>query len=265
MTHVTKHPPGNWCWLELVTTDPEAAKRFYGDLLGWEFHDTPAGEGMVFTFIRLHGDDVGALYAQPAAQRQQGVPVHWLGYVAVADSDAAAERTEALGGRVLAGPFDVGTAGRNAILADSQGAAFGVWQAREHVGAHRVEEPGAMAWRTLMTHDPAKAGEFYGGLFGWGWKESVTIPDYSEWTRGPEEGSGEGRKVHGGAMTLPEEWRHGTAHWIHYFQVEDPDATAARAEELGGTVPVPPTDIPGGGRFAYVTDPQGGAFAVLRL
>jgi len=259
MTRMTEHPHGHWCWMELSTTDADGAKAFYGELLGWDFFDTPAGPDMTYTFLRLDGDDVGALYAQPAAQREAGVPPHWLIYAAVDDVDAAVARIGELGG-VAEGPYDVGEAGRCAMVTDPQGARFALWWAGEHCGAARLGEPGAWVWSELLTRDPEAAEAFYGGLFGWGCQASPSAPPgtYSEWKDGDESV--------GGLMELPAEWGGAVPpHWMLYLQVEDPDATAARAAELGGRVEVPPTDVPGVGRFTLLADPQGARFTAMRL
>jgi hypothetical protein len=244
--------------MELSTTDADGAKAFYGELLGWSFFDTPAGPDMTYTFLRLGDDDVGALYQQPPAQREAGVPPHWLLYVAVDDVNAAAARAGELGGTVE-GPYDVGDAGRCAMVNDPQGARFALWWAGEHCGAARLREPGAWAWSELLTSDPAAAGEFYSGLFGWGRQASPSAPAgaYTEWKDGEES--------IGGMMAIPDDWEGVPPHWMLYLQVEDPDAVHARAVELGARVEVPPMDIPDVGRFTLLADPQGARFTALRL
>lgn len=257
MTQVTRHPAGRWNWMELATSDPEAAKGFYGELFGWDFHDTPAGPGMTYTFIRLDGDDVGALYAQPKEQQDRGVPPHWLLYVAVDDADAVAARAGDLGGRVTAGPFDIGSAGRSAFLADPRGAVFGLWQAKEHPGAHRIGETGAMIWTELATDDLVEAERFYTGLFGWGVRTDTGEPPYTEFRQGETSVAG--------MLEIQPEWGPVPPHWGHYVSVDDPDAVAARAEELGGRLQVPPKDVPEVGRMAQIVDPQGARLSVIRL
>jgi predicted enzyme related to lactoylglutathione lyase len=66
-------------------------------------------------------------------------------------------------------------------------------------------------------------------------------------------------------IQMNEEWPEEVPpHWMVYFAVDDIDAAAARVEELGGRVAVPPTDTPAG-RFAVVNDPQGAVFSIIRL
>lgn len=258
MTQVTSHPPGRWCWMELMTTDPDGAKAFYGDLFGWTFEDMPAGPGMTYTFCRLHGDDVGALYAQPAEQREAGVPPHWLPYVATGDVDASVAAACDGGGSAI-GPHEVGEAGKSAYVTDPQGAVVGLWWAKEHVGAKRYGEPGALCWAELRTTDVDAAGDFYSVLFGWERRDSsADAPSgrYYEWFDGEE--------AFGGMMPIAEDWGPVPPHWAIYLLVDDVDALAGRVGELGGVATIPPTDIPGVGRFAGFADPQGAHFLVIR-
>ncbi|HMB51696.1 MAG TPA: VOC family protein [Thermoanaerobaculia bacterium] len=260
MTQVTSHPAGRWCWMELATTDPDGAKAFYGELFGWTFFDTPAGPDMVYTFVRLHGDDVGALYAQVAEQREEGVPPHWLPYVATDDVDASAEAAREGGAEVI-GPDEVGEAGKTAWITDPQGARLALWWAGKHPGATRVGEPGALCWVELRTTDVDAAADFYGRLCGWGRRDSSADSpgggQYVEWVDGDD--------AFAGMMPIGDDWGPVPPHWAIYLMVEDADATAARVTELGGEVTIPPMDIPGVGRFAGVADPQGAQFLVIRL
>jgi hypothetical protein len=142
-----QHPQGNFCWVELGTTDAAAAKKFYTSLFGWQAEDTPAGPDMVYTMLRLGGREVGALYPQDKAEAQHGVPPHWNVYVAVESADATAARAKELGGTVLMDPFEVMEHGRMTIVQDPTGGTICVWQARNHVGARVVREPGAASPR----------------------------------------------------------------------------------------------------------------------
>src|SRR3954452_1606094 len=98
----TSYAPGTFSWVDLATTDVEAARGFYGALFGWESEDVPAGENATYTMLRKDGLDVAAMYAMREDQQAAGVPPHWLSYVTVADVDATAARAAELGGTVLA-------------------------------------------------------------------------------------------------------------------------------------------------------------------
>jgi predicted enzyme related to lactoylglutathione lyase len=252
MPEVTRHEPGSFCWPELATTDDQSAKKFYTSLFGWSSEDSPAGPDMVYTMLKKKGKSVGAL--SKLGPQQKGVPPHWNIYVSVASADATAKKAKELGGKVLMEPFDVMDVGRMAIIEDQQGARICVWEPKKHIGAEVVNEPGALCWAEVDTTDTESAKRFYTGLFGWGAKVSDT---YTEWQQG-------GTSI-GGLMKIPKEWGPVPPSWLVYFAVSDCDATATKAGELGGGTIVPPTDIPGAGRFAVLRDPQGAVFAIYRM
>lgn len=255
MTEVTSHPPGAFCWIELGTTDQNAAKEFYGKLFGWNFIDLPMGPSGVYTTFKLKGRDVGAAYTIDPKE-MPGVPPHWMLYIATADADATAKRSAELGGTVGKAAFDVFDLGRMAVLKDPTGAMYSVWQAKQHAGIGLQNEPGTFCWGQLDTNDTAKAEAFYTALFGWSAKTSSDGGmTYTEWVLGD--------MPIGGMMALPP-GAGGPPHWLAYFAVDDCDAMAAKAAALGATTYVPPTDIPGTGRFAVFADPQGAAFAIYR-
>ena len=250
MTNVDKHEPGSFSWPELATNDPAAAKKFYTNLFGWATVDSPAGPDMVYTTLKKGDRSVGALYQDA---KEKNIPPHWNMYVTVASADAAAQKAKGLGGKVLAEAFDVMEFGRMAVVQDPQGATICLWQAKQHIGAQVVSEPGALCWCELDTTDTASAQKFYTGLFGWGAKVS---PEYTEWQMN-------GTSI-GGLMKIPKEWGPVPPNWLVYFASDDVDATAAKAAKAGGKTIVPPGDIPDMGRFAVLADPQGAVFAIFR-
>jgi uncharacterized protein len=217
--------------------------------------DVPAGEAGTYCMIRKDDRDVGGLYELSKEMREQGIPAHWLSYVKVENVDESARRAAELGGRVVMGPLDVMTAGRMAVVQDPTGGAFALWEAREHVGATAMGEPGTPCWYELTTTDKAEAGAFYAALFSWELESFLGAMDYTILKNG-------GTSV-GGLMQRTEEMGEMPSHWTIYFLVEDTDATAAKAKSLGGQACVPPTDIPDVGRFAVLADPGGAMFAVL--
>ncbi len=251
---ISAYEPGSFCWPELATSDQEGGKKFYTSLFGWSVNEIPIQPGETYTMLQLGGKDVGALYRMRPDQSAQGVPPHWMSYVSVASADQAARRAKELGGKVLAEPFDVFDVGRMAVLQDPQGARFSLWQAKKHIGARVINEPGALCWNELDTTDTAGAAKFYTALFGWITKVGG---DYTEFHRG--------KTPAGGMMRIPKEWGKVPPNWLVYFAVEDCDASAAKAKELRGAAMVPPTDIANVGRFAVLRDPQGAVFAIIRL
>jgi predicted enzyme related to lactoylglutathione lyase len=247
---VTSHAPGEPCWAELETSDAGGAKAFYTKLLGLEYQDNPMGEGMVYTMLLKNGKNVGALYQDTS----KGIPPHWTTYIAVANADESAAKAKDLGGTVIAEPFDVMTFGRMAVISDPTGAAFCVWQAKDHIGTQVVDEPGATCWYELSTNDTAKAGEFYKNLFGYGTQFHPEM-NYTVFKVGD--------KRVAGMMAITPQMGPMPPNWGVYFNVANTNETAAAATDAGAKVCVPPTDIPDVGRFAVFMDPQGAAFSVL--
>jgi len=168
MAERTSYAPGTFSWVELVTSDADAAKAFYTAVFGWDYRDIPIGEGMVYSTALVDGRAAGALYA--SAEQ----PPHWNCYVTVESVDEAARRAGELGAKVMAEPFDVMDVGRMAVIADPTGAALALWEPRSHIGASVVNQPGALTWNDLVTPDPDAAARFYGSLFGW---TTLEIPD----------------------------------------------------------------------------------------
>lgn len=257
----TRHEPGTFSWTDLGTTDPEAAKRFYAELLGWSFEDQDAGGGNVYVEASIEGDAVAGLYSQPEQQRAQGVPPFWFSYVTVASADAAAERAAELGAEVHAGPFDVVEAGRMAVIADPTGAMIGVWEPRQSIGARRVNDPGCMTWNELTTGDPGRAIDFYGALFGWRFEPLDTGGGPPYWSIA-HAGAAGGRNGSMRELALEDAERGMRPAWLTYFTVADADAAVERGAAAGGTVLVPAFEIPTG-RIAILADPQGAAFGLF--
>lgn len=259
MQEVTKYPAGTFSWTDLATTDAAGAKQFYTELMGWTPHDIPIGPDSFYTMLQLEGRDVAALSQMSEAQQAQGMPPMWNSYVTVENADESAEKAAALGGTVIAPPFDVFDSGRMAVIQDPTGAVFSVWQAKSHIGAKLVNIPGALAWNELMTRDMAQAKSFYSQLFGWE-TQTADMGNGMEYTSIMNKG-----RSNGGMMQLSEAWGDAPSHWIVYFCVADCDASVEKAKSLGANIQVPPQDIPDIGRFSIIQDPQGAALALIQL
>lgn len=258
----TEYGHGTFCWIELATPDPAAAKAFYGELFGWALADDPIpGTDDVYTMARIGGDDVAGIMRQMEDQRAAGVPPAWLSYLSVDSADQTCAQAGELGGTVLAEPFDVTEAGRMAVLADPTGAAFAVWQPRQHIGAGIVNVPGSLTWNELATTDVPAAIRFYESLLGWRVEEIDTGGGPRYWTIGHEPAAA-GRN--GGIRELPPEQAQAGVppHWLPYLAVESAQETLARATELGAHPVIPVTTIPTGTFLAF-QDPSGAALAVF--
>lgn len=259
MTEKSSYEPGTPSWCDVSSPELDEVVGFYEGLFGWQASEAgdPAQAGGYRMFSQ--GDKMVA-GAGPTQSPEQ--PAAWTTYVTVTDADATTEKVKAAGGSVLLEPMDVMEAGRMAVLADPAGAAFAVWQPKAHIGSQLVNEPVSMAWNELRTRDVDGAKAFYGEIFGWEPQAFADMDGYNVWMLGgtaPENGIG--GVIDMGANDFPAEV---PPHWDVVFAVTDADATAAKAGELGGTVTVPPMDIPVG-RMAGLQDPSGAMFTVIKL
>lgn len=258
MQESPENAPGAFCWVELGTTDGEAAKNFYTQLFDWTFTDSPIGPSMVYTMLKLNGKDVGALYKMPEEMTSQGIPPHWLSYVSVKNADESTDKAKSLGATIMKEPFDVMDVGRMSVIQDPTGAVFAIWQAGTHSGAGIYNVPNSLCWNELATPDTAKAGDFYTSLFGWGKDVKEMGPmTYTSFINGD--------RPAGGMYKPTPEMGDIPPNWLAYFAVDDTDAKVAKAKELGANIFCPPMDIPEVGRFAVIQDPQGAFFGIIKL
>ena len=257
MTNIDKHPAGSFCWIELGTTDQTVAKNFYGSIFGWTPNDNPMGPGEVYTIFKLEGRDAAAGYTLRADQRAQHVPPHWILYIMVDNVDASAAKVPQLGGKVIVAPFDVMDAGRMAVIADPAGAYFCLWQANRSTGTQIAQVHGTLCWADLSTPDPERAKAFYSGLFGW--QLMVGEKDTSGYLHIKN-----GEHFIGGVPPAAHRQPGVPPHWLAYFQVDDVDATANKAKEMGAKLFLPPMSMEGVGRMSVIADPQGAVFAIFK-
>ena len=257
MTHIDKHAAGSFCWIELATTDQKAAKNFYSALFGWSPQDSPMGPDDFYTIFKLDGRDAAAGYTLRPDQRAQGVSPHRGLYIAVNNADHAADTAKQLGGTVLAPAFDVMEFGRMAVIQDPTGAHFCVWQAMKNTGLGIAGVAGTLCWGDLSTPDPKRAGDFYSGLFGWGLMRDEKDPSgYLHIKNGEHFIGGIPPAAHRQPGVPP--------HWLAYFQVDDVDAIAGKAKQMGANLCLAPMTMEGVGRMAVIADPQGAAFAIFK-
>jgi uncharacterized protein len=261
------HAPGTFSWVDLSTTDAEAAKAFYSGLFGWQIEDLPTGDG-VYSMGSIGGRNVAAIAEQAEQERAMGVPPHWNNYVTVESADATAGKALELGGNVILEPFDVLEAGRMAVIADPGGAVFSVWEPKQQIGAELVNERGALCWNDLGTHEPQRVKGFYEALLGWS-TEDLAGGAYTVVRVGGH--------TNGGIRPMGEDESGVPSYWLPYFAVESADDAAAKAKQLGATALVEPMDVPAAAdvplmdgsesseqnRLAVIADPQGAAFGIF--
>lgn len=235
-----------------MTTDAKAARSFYTSLFGWTVNEIPMGEQGTYYMFQKGGKTTAAMFQ--AGEQEKGIPPHWNNYVAVSSADSATDKIKSLGGKVLAGPFDVFDAGRMSMVMDPEGAAFAVWEGRRTKGVEVMNESGALCWNELYTPNIDASRKFYSSAFDWKLKLS---PEYTE--------IHVGELPVGGMFAITKEMAGMPPNWMPYFAVDDADAAAKKIQSSSGRVHKEPTDIPNVGRFAVVADPQGASFAIIKV
>ena len=242
-------------WVDLATTDAEAARDFYSKLFGWglEVSEDPQYGG--YATAKLDDKSVAGI-----GPKQEGdpSPTAWSLYIGTEDIDALAKKIQDAGGSVAAPPFDVGDQGRMAVFADPSGAYISGWQAAA-MSQFVAGVPDAFGWAELNARGLEPAVAFYETVFGWTHTTSP-IGDGLEYT----EFEHDGQSIAGALEMDPQISAETPSYWLVYFTVDDVDARFERAIALGGSELVAPQDMPGG-RFAIVSDPQGAAFGILNL
>jgi len=246
------------CWMDLSSSDVERAKTFYGALFGWSTTDTGDEFGN-YNIVSKDGADIAGMAGKMPGM---DMPDAWTIYFAARDLLATLEAVKQAGGQVMFDAMEIGDQGSMAIVADPSGAAVGLWQPNQRKGFELHGEHGAPAWHELLTRDFAAATAFYATVLG------VELADMA----GGEEAGPAYKTInvdgsmHAGIMDaaegiLPDGV---PSVWTIYWGVDDTDATAAKAQELGGSVLAPAADTPFG-RFAMLADPTGAAFSIISV
>ncbi len=245
----TTYAPGTPCWVDLNTSDPAAAREFYGELFDWQFE---TNEQFHYATATKNGKRVGGLNDMAITDQ----PPAWITYFATDDAQKVAELVTDNGGAVALGPMQVGAQGTILLWQDTTGAVAGAWQPDAMTGAQLVDETGTLVWNELNTRDLDAAVAFYTAIL------PVTAQDMSEGDFRYQTLQVQGRDV-AGMWQMSADAPHDVApNWAVYFGVEDTDAAVAAATGLGATVNTPAKDSPYG-RFAGFADPQGAAFYVI--
>ncbi|MFB6815752.1 VOC family protein [Streptomyces sp. NPDC056347] len=243
------------CWVNLTTLDLDSAQAFYGRVLGWTFRRGGLGPG--FAIALRGGVPVAGIGAMAAAYR---VAVAWTPYFAVADADATAARIRERSGTVAVGPMALGR-GRGALVADRDGAMFGIWQRPGPTTSPPAPDDHSHARLRLHTRNAFDAAIFYGEVLGW---ESGR-PGCCEVSYEKDEvvvdcdGHRLARISSGAVEAAPDPLVR--PHWQVHFPVGNVAATVASAQANGGRLAERPATARDG--EATLLDPDGGLFTVI--
>jgi predicted enzyme related to lactoylglutathione lyase len=244
-------PTGRFVWFDLITTHPDQAPGFYGKVAGW---GTQAWDGPApYTMWINNGTPIGGIGQLPNASARP----HWLAHISTADVDATVRTATDLGSKVITPPTDIPTVGRFAVVADPQGAVFGVFTPKGEAPGHEGEpELGEFSWHELTTHDHPAAFRFYERLFGW---QKTSAMDMGP--MGTYQMFGRNGVVLGGMYNKTAEMP-APPSWLYYVRVEDVQRAVDAVTSNGGKVVNGPMEVPGGDWIAQCVDPQGAPFAV---
>lgn len=256
MFTVKKYPHGTFSWADLTSTDASKSRTFYTQLMGWQTEDIPMGDGAIYTMLIKDGANVAAMSQMQPEMASSGIPSHWNSYVTVDNVDSMVAKVTALGGTVIAEPFDVFDSGRMMVLQDPGGAMLSLWQPKNHIGAGLVNTPGAMSWNQLSTRDLPKVREFYTQLLGWEINKDEAQNYHYILNKG---------RMNGGIMLMDDNFGDMPSVWATFFSVDDIDATAAKAQTLGGNLLMPVMDAGDNGRIGVIADPTGAVCTFIQL
>ena len=255
---------GKFFWYELMTSDPQAALAFYGDVVGWTSQPF-GGERTEEPYHVISGSagGMGGVLAITPQMAECGMRPWWGGYIGSADVDADAARLEAAGGKVMRAPEDIPGVGRFAVMNDPGGATFMLLKGNSPEGMEPAPPmaQGHVGWHELYSGDFDRDLGFYTGQLGWSRGEAMDMGAMGSYQLVSQTGGSDFQSMTGGIMPRPKEVP--MPLWLFYFVVGDIDAAAAKVTAGGGQVLHGPVEVPGGGWIIQAADPQGAMFALV--
>jgi predicted enzyme related to lactoylglutathione lyase len=241
---------GRFVWHELMTPDTSGAHAFYSKVVGWKtqpFEHDPSYQ----MFAAGSGPLGGSV-------QDTGAP-HWLHYIGTSDIDATVAQVKSRGGSVKKDVTAIPNAGKYAVLADPQGAVFGVYYSPMDTGKESPPKRGEFSWHELATSDWRAAVDFYSAVFGW-----TKMAEHDMGPMGMYVLFGSNGVQRGGMFNKPADMPGGPS-WLGYVRVKDVNDAVKKAKGARGTLVNGPMEVPGGDWIAQFVDPYGAMFAVHTL
>jgi predicted enzyme related to lactoylglutathione lyase len=255
----SEYRQGKFVWIDLVTADLPAAEKFYGALFGWTF--TRVGDDPVrYTLAWQAGYPVAGLAARaptPGPTTAEVRKAWWVAYMSVPDVDRAAADVVAKGGKILIPARVLEGRGRMALLADPDGAPFGLLRSASGDPPDFRAEPGDWIWAVYQSADAGRAAAFYQDLGNYEVVPGDPVGGAASYTLQAE---GFARAV---LLEIPPDRIELRPEWIYFVRVADVATSAAKAVELGGRVIVAPRPDLEDGRLGVVTDPDGALLGLM--
>jgi predicted enzyme related to lactoylglutathione lyase len=260
------NPVGSFIWYELMTSDPDGAAAFYGDVVGWKIaaHSDPQAGGIDYRMIvRDDGGNAGGVLGLSPEMREGGARPCWLGYFYTPDVDVAVAAIVADGGKVQMPAMDL-PVGRIAMVTDPGGVPFYVMNPIPPADAPKDAAsdvydrwtPQRVSWNELYAPDVDAAKAFYAKHFGFEYNDSMSMGDMgSYWF------IDHGGETIGAMMTKPPFVPAGG--WNFYIRVPSIEAAVPKVTSGGGKVTHGPMEVPGGDWIINGIDPQGAPFSLV--
>ncbi|WP_153546082.1 VOC family protein [Streptomyces sp. RB17] len=238
------------CWVSLTSRDLDATQDFYGAVMGWRWRNARLGER--FRTALADGVPVAGIAGMASVWQ---MAVAWTPYFAVPDADVAVARVRERGGTVAVGPISL-PPGRAALLADRDGARFGIWQGQLVTGWEAWRRA-ASTFVALHTRDAFDAAIFYGEILDWasGLPGCCEVEYTGDEVRLRSRGDVVAR-IGSGAVDVPPD-PSVRPHWQVHFAVPEVGPCVRAAEKHGGSV------LAEGEREAVLRDPDGAQFTVV--
>lgn len=239
---------GRFVWHELMTPDTAAAHAFYAKVLGWK---TQAWEqDPAYSMFAAASGPLGATVAESTQAP------HWIAYIGTHDIEATVREAQRLGASIIKDITIIDAGGRYALLADPQGARFGVYASDAPAQKEKAPQHGEFSWHELAAKDAAAALDFYSQVFGW-----QLLDKHDMGPMGFYYIFGRNGTPAGGAFDRPADMPGGPV-WVGYVRVKDLERTVQKVKANGGKVLTSPMEVPGGDWIAQFADPHGAMFSV---
>jgi predicted enzyme related to lactoylglutathione lyase len=246
---------GKFVWVDLVTADLASARRFYGGLFGWSFAELGTGQ-RGYTLIYSAGYPVAGMAERSPAPGQER-QARWIAYMSVANVAATAKQVTGKGGRLLIGPRLVAGRGDMALLADPDGAPFGLIHSSRGDPPDFLPEVGDFIWALYQSPDATSAAAFYQDL-----GDYEVVPD-DRFEKAPHFILTAAGFARASLVEIPPERAKFRPDWLYFVRVRDVDASLARVRDLGGRVITPPNPSILEGRIAVIADPAGAPLGLM--
>ena len=245
---------GKFVWHDLVTDNVPAARDFYGQLFGWEFEGRGGDGAPYLTAVK---DDIPIAGIVKTDRLQEQVnESRWISYISVPDVDKVSSLILNSGGLIYRAPIELEVRGRQAIVGDNKGAAFGIITANGGDPIDSGIKEGTWLWDELVTDSPEDVVTFYASLAGY------EINDMSDGNSKDYYILSFEGKQRAGITSIP--WENAKPNWLPYIMVSDLLTKISQAEDLGARIIIAPDQNIQNGNIAILADPTGAVFGLQK-